>query len=606
MRLHYLFTMVTGLLGLAACQNDDVFLAKKQGALEFYTSTEIDTRTSLQDGNKVVWNEGDAVAVYDFAATKKRFVAEINEGTTHFRGNITPKYGDFIAAYPYDLAAENDNARKIIMYLPEEQTAVKDGFGPDLNLSIAKGSRNVDGTPSEVRFRNICQLFKLSVPEYANGRIAKIQFTANTGICGQLEIDYTDYDPAITTNENGGKTITLLPPSGNTAFAQGIYYLVMAPVEVNGFTLTLTDTQGKTYTQHSNTTLGGIQGFIYNLKNVDLIDVPVVTPQHAYVDGVLHGTNLTLTAPVSDKAWSALVKNASGETVRTLTAGTGTLTSGYDGQDWPYLPKGKYTVEYTYTTANGKGMNATTSFQITENPQFNLTFNASSSYTYYQAGDVDKANTMNANTVTGIVCKATGILPGILADPRYGLALNNTFGGEIAETSDNQATFKDITITTLGKTTLSASLTFDGVTKSVNKDVYITGLPFNHQPPTDDKWDANNGQTSFNGDYVKTGNGGSTGEISFNGVQIPTGTKMTLAYNVYVKMDNALSTQRYQITVGNQIVYNFSTGSAETKDLTGTQDFTNTSEARIVKCYTGYCYGLSHSKTYRIALSYSK
>lgn len=606
MKLHYLFTMVTGLLGLAACQNDDSFLAEKQGTLEFYTSTEIDTRTSLQDGNKVVWNEGDAVAVYDFAATKKKFVAEINEGTTHFRGNITPKYGDFIAVYPYDLAAENDNARKIIMYLPEEQTAVKDGFGPDLNLSIAKGSRHVDGTPSEVRFRNICQLFKLSVPEYANGRIAKVQFTANTSICGQLEVDYTDYDPAITTNENGGKTITLLPPSGNTAFAQGIYYLVLAPVEVNGFTLTLTDTQGKTYTQHSNTTLGGIQGFIYNLKNVDLIDVPVVTPQHAYVDGVLHGTNLTLTAPVSDKAWSALVKNASGETVRTLTAGTGTLTSGYDGQDWPYLPKGNYTVEYTYTTANGKGMNATTSFQITENPQFNLTFNASSSYTYYQAGDVDKANTMNANTVTGIVCKATGILPGILADPRYGLALNNTFGGEIAETSDNQATFKDITISTLGKTTLSVSLTFDGVTKSVNKDVYITGLPFNHQPPTDDKWDANNGQTSFNGDYVKTGNGGSTGEISFNGVQIPTGTKMTLAYNVYVKMDNALSTQRYQITVGNQIVYNFSTGSAETKDLTGAQDFTNTSEARIVKCYTGYCYGLSHSKTYRIALSYSK
>ena len=63
MKLHYLFTMVTGLLGLAACQNDDSFLAEKQGTLEFYTSTEIDTRTSLQDGNKVVWSAGDAVAV---------------------------------------------------------------------------------------------------------------------------------------------------------------------------------------------------------------------------------------------------------------------------------------------------------------------------------------------------------------------------------------------------------------------------------------------------------------------------------------------------------------------------------------------------------------
>lgn len=606
MKLHYLFTMVTGLLGLAACQNDDVFLAEEHGTLEFYTSTKIDTRTSLQDGNKVVWNEGDAVAVYDFAATKKKFVAEINEGTTHFKGNITPKYGDFIAAYPYDLAAENDNAKKIIMYLPEEQTAVKDGFGPDLNLSIAKGSRNVDGTPSEVHFRNICQLFKLSVPAYTANRIAKIELTANTAIAGQLTVDYTEYDPVVTTNSQGAKTIALYAPTGGEAFAEGTYYMVLAPIAVEGFTLTLTDINGKTYSQHSNASIGGINGFIYNLGNVDLIDKPVITPKHVYDNGTLVGTQVTLTAPVSDKAWSAVIKNGNGEIVRTLAEATGELTSDHTDATWPYLPKGSYIVEYTYTTANGKQMNATSAFTITEEPQFSVTLDANSTYSYYLAGDVDKANSMDKNTVTGIVCQAHGILPSILANDKYGFALNNDFKGTIASTGDNVANYNDISITQLGETELSASVTFDGVTKTASKKVRITGLPFNHEPPTSDNWTANNGQTSFNGDHVKTGNGGSTGEISFNGVQIPTGTKMKLAYNVYVKMDNALSTQRYQITVGNQIVYNFSTGSAETKDLTGTQDFTNTSEAKIVKCYTGYCYGLSHSKTYKIALSYSK
>lgn len=598
--------MVTGLLGLAACQNDDVFLAEEHGTLEFYTSTEIDTRTSLQDGNKVVWNEGDAVAVYDFAATKKKFVAEINEGTTHFKGNITPKYGSFIAAYPYDLAAENDNAKKIIMYLPEEQTAVKDGFGPDLNLSIAKGSRNVDGTPSEVHFRNICQLFKLSVPAYTANRIAKIELTANTAIAGQLTVDYTEYDPVVTTNSQGAKTIALYAPTGGEAFAEGTYYMVLAPIAVEGFTLTLTDINGKTYSQHSNASIGGINGFIYNLGNVDLIDKPVITPKHVYDNGTLVGTQVTLTAPVSDKAWSAVIKNGNGEIVRTLAEATGELTSDHTDATWPYLPKGSYIVEYTYTTANGKQMNATSAFTITEEPQFSVTLDANSTYSYYLAGDVDKANSMDKNTVTGIVCQAHGILPSILANDKYGFALNNDFKGTIASTGDNVANYNDISITQLGETELSASVTFDGVTKTASKKVRITGLPFNHEPPTSDNWTANNGQTSFNGDHVKTGNGGSTGEISFNGVQIPTGTKMKLAYNVYVKMDNALSTQRYQITVGNQIVYNFSTGSAETKDLTGTQDFTNTSEAKIVKCYTGYCYGLSHSKTYKIALSYSK
>ena len=606
MKLHYLFTMVTGLLGLAACQNDDVFLAEDQGTLEFITSTEIDTRTSLQDGNKVVWNEGDAVAVYDFAATKKKFVAEINEGTTHFKGNITPKYGSFIAAYPYDLAAENDNAKKIIMYLPEEQTAVKDGFGPDLNLSIAKGSRNVDGTPSEVRFRNICQLFKLSVPAYAANRIAKIELTTNTAIAGQLTVDYTEYDPVVTTNSQGAKTIALYAPTGSEAFAEGTYYMVLAPIAVEGFTLTLTDINGKTYSQHSNASIGGINGFIYNLGNVDLIDKPVITPKHVYDNGTLVGTKVTLTAPVSDKAWSAVIKNGNGETVRTLAEATGELTSDHTDATWPYLPKGSYTVEYTFITANGKQMNATTAFTITEEPQFSVTLDANSTYSYYLAGDVDKANSMDKNAVTGIVCQAHGILPSILANDKYGFALNNNFNGTIASTGDNVANYNDISITQLGETELSASVTFDGVTKTANKKVRITGLPFHHEPPTSDNWTANNGQTSFNGDHVRTGAAGSNGEFSNSGILIPAGTKMSLAYRVEVYMDNALSTQRYQITVGNQRVFDFSTSDTGTENFDESKVFTLTSEASNIKCYTGYCYGRAHSKTYKIALSYSK
>jgi hypothetical protein len=84
------------------------------------------------------------------------------------------------------------------------------------------------------------------------------------------------------------------------------------------------------------------------------------------------------------------------------------------------------------------------------------------------------------------------------------------------------------------------------------------------------------------------------------------GTKMSLQYKVDIYMDNALSTQRYQISVGNQTVFNFSTGDAGTKRFDESQVFTNNSEANIIKCYTDYCYGNSNSKTYKIALSYSK
>ena len=605
MKLHYLFTMVTGLLGLAACQNDDVFLAEKQETLEFFTSTEIDTRTSLQDGNKVVWNEGDAVAVYDFAATKKRFVAEINEGTTHFRGNITPKYGDFIAAYPYDLAAENDNARKIIMYLPEEQTAVKDGFGPDLNLSIAKGSRHVDGTPSEVRFRNICQLFKLSVPAYTANRIAKIELTTNTAIAGQLTADYTDYNPVITTNSQGSNTIALYPPTGSESFAEGTYYMVLAPVAVEGFTLTLTDTNSKKYTQHSSASIGGNWGVICNLGNVDLIDKPVITPKHVYDNGILVGTKVTLTAPVSDKAWSAVIKNANGETVRTLAEDTGTLTTDQTDANWPYLPKGNYTVEYTYTTANGKQMHASSPFAITEEPQFSVTLDANSTYSYYLAGDVDKANSMDKNAVTGIVCQAHGILPSILTNDKYGFSLNNNFNGTIASTNENVANYNNISINQLGESELTTSVTFDGVTKVANKKVWITGLPFRHEPPTTSLWSKDGDVTNEDG-YALFGKwSGGSQKLTYNDVNIPAGTKMSLAYKIRMRSEPVETV--FTISANNQTIFTDRvSGTAGEKRPEGSTTFTNSGNTTQIICNNSYGAGLTFSELYLIALSYSK
>ncbi|MEE1213426.1 MAG: hypothetical protein U0L04_00455 [Bacteroidaceae bacterium] len=605
MKLHYLFTMVTGLLGLAACQNDDVFLAEDQGTLEFFTSTEIDTRTSLQDGNKVVWNEGDAVAVYDFAATKKRFVAEINEGTTHFRGNITPKYGDFIAAYPYDLAAENDNARKIIMYLPEEQTAVKDGFGPDLNLSIAKGSRHVDGTPSEVRFRNICQLFKLSVPAYTANRIAKIELTTNTAIAGQLIADYTDYNPVITTNSQGSKTIALYPPTGSESFAEGTYYMVLAPIAVEGFTLTLTDTNGKKYTQHSSASIGGNWGVICNLGNVDLIDKPVITPKHVYDNGILVGTKVTLTAPVSDKAWSALIKNANGEIVRTLTEATGELTTDHTDDTWPYLPKGNYTLEYTYTTANGKQMNAASAFTITEEPQFTVTLDANSTYSYYLVGDVDKANSMDKNAVTGIVCQIHGILSSILTNDKYGFSLNNNFNGTIASTNENVANYNNISINQLGESELTTSVTFDGVTKVANKKVWITGLPFRHEPPTTSLWSKDGDVTNEDG-YALFGKwSGGSQKLTYNDVNIPAGTKMSLAYKIRMRSEPVETV--FTISANNQTIFTDRvSGTAGEKRPEGSTTFTNSGNTTQIICNNSYGAGLTFSELYLIALSYSK
>lgn len=482
------------LLALAACQSDELQVPDTEACtLEILTSTEHATRTALlEDGKTVVWEQGDAIAVYDYIAPKKKFVAEVSEGTTRFKGNITPKNSSFLAVYPHDLCEDELQSQKVVINLPSEQIAVPGGFAPNTNLSIGKGERNVDGSPSQVTFRNICQLFKLQVPSYIDGRITKIVLTTNKAIAGKLLADYSGSTPTVTVDNQENTSLTLLPPAGSTAFAEGTYYMALAPVQAEGFSLTMTDTNGKSYSQHSKQAFGGTSGVIYTLGALDLVEQPAVTAQHVYASGVLQGTEVSLTAPVPDREWTATITNASGVTVRSLAKSAGTLKSAATDAAWPYLPKGTYTVNYTFLTANGKEMGSSVSFQITENPEFGLFQQAASSYTYYAGDEVEKnvtrANSIEAFTVTAISSSVTGISEAILNNANYSITYTNDFSGSVTASSNSAVTYADKKYSATGAYTLGATATFDGVTKSDTKSVHITGLPYSAVPPKEGDW----------------------------------------------------------------------------------------------------------------------
>lgn len=494
------------LLALAACQSDELQIPDAEGCtLEILTSTEHATRTALlEDGKTVVWEQGDAIAVYDYIAPKKKFVAEVSEGTTRFKGNITPKNSSFLAVYPHDLCEDELQSQKVAINLPSEQTAVPEGFAPNTNLSIGKGERNVDGSPSKVTFRNICQLFKLQVPSYIDGRITKIVLATNKAIAGKLLVDYSASVPSVAVDNQESTSVTLLPPAGSTTFAEGTYYMALAPVQAEGFSLTMTDTNGKTYSQHSKQTFGGTSGVIYTLGAIDLVEQPAVTAQHVYVSGVLQGTEVSLTAPVLDREWTATITNASGVTVRSLAKSAGTLKSEATDAAWPYLPKGAYTVNYTFLTANGKEMGSSVSFQISENPEFGLFQQAASSYTYYAGDEVEKnvtrANSIETFTVTAISSSVTGISEAILNNANYSITYTNDFSGSVTASSNSAVTYADKKYSATGAYTLGATATFDGVTKSDTKSVHITGLPYSAVPPKEGDWSgkANNWTYSKN------------------------------------------------------------------------------------------------------------
>jgi hypothetical protein len=385
--------------------------------------------------------------------------------------------------------------------------------------------------------------------------MTKVVLSTSKAIAGKLLIDYSGANPTVTVNNQENLSITLLPPTGSSTFAEGTYYIALAPVMIEGFTLSMTDTNGKTYSQQSKAMFGGTSGVIYNLGTLDMVEQPTITSQHVYSSGILQGTEVSLTAPVPDSEWSATITNAAGKTVRTLSKGNGTLRSGASDASWPYLPKGAYTVNYTFLTANGKEISSSVSFQITENPEFGLAQQAASSYTYY-TGDgveknIDRANATEAFTVTAISSAITGISAAILNNTNYTVSYTNDFGGSIKASSNSSVTYNDKKYSATGAYTLGATATFDGVTRSASKSVHITGLPYSAKPPTDAEWDGsvnNWNYSNYNHPGVRLHN--NTISKTF---YVPGNTDITVYHDVDIHTCTAGTT--YTLSAGGENIF---------------------------------------------------
>lgn len=495
-------------LSFGACSENDV-VDYEAGGLEplVISATPVETRTLLADDAKsIVWQSDDEIAVYDYVAPKHKFALESSDRSkARFLGKITAKKDNFLALYPYSLGAENlTEANRISVQLPAQQTAQASTFASGLNISVGKGARNVDGSPSVLIFYNVCQLLKFEVPEYVAGKIKEIRFAANTPVAGTMTVDCSGDMPAATVSADGSREITILPPSQAAAFAAGTYYIVSAPVQMTGFSMTFT-CDGATYSLSSSSTFGGEAGKIYSLGKIDLVNTPSANAVHVYKQGVLVGTKLSLSnAPIEGKEWSAVVKNANGTVVRSLQ-GTGNLTSSENDAAWPYLPQGGYTVEYSFDNSNGKRITKTMQFNVVEKPTFTVSTYAYTSFSYYKGDGVERevetANSLHNMTIYEPRITINGIDSKILKSPNY------TFTSQISNVSSSVKgrdgaviTYNNATVGSLGAYSLTGLVTFDGTSVSAVKTVYITGIPYNAEPPT--KANGWTGSATWNSDHV--------------------------------------------------------------------------------------------------------
>lgn len=220
---------------LASCQKADI--ADIQGpdkdggddvqAKEVVFTAEIsaaDTKTVLYDGTKVLWTDGDQIAVCGSEAAMTATLAGPSASAT-FSGTAVPDdKGRYYAVYPYSaLNGDVPWAGSVVsLRLPVNQQAAAGTFAEELNITAAA----TDGQSMKLQFHNLLGYMKFDITETSGG-ITGVTVTALGGekLAGAFSVDCTA--PAAVAAESGSHSSVNL--FSDEALEAGSYYVAMLP-----------------------------------------------------------------------------------------------------------------------------------------------------------------------------------------------------------------------------------------------------------------------------------------------------------------------------------------------------------------------------------------
>lgn len=452
------------------------------------------TKTSL-NGNEVHWTSDDVIAVFDKIGHKNIFnITQAEASYASFSGEVTSGTKQIYAVYPASLA-ESVSGSSIKVNVPVDQTSKVGSFAEEHNISVAKGIKTPGvETIENITFKNVCSYLKFTIPKYIEDA-KSVTFSTSRAIAGPATVDASADTPVAVVGEGGSKSVTMT--GSYTAGSQ--FMFVLSAGEIKGFTVTVV-TDKATWSisrdvRDVNVTLEA--GQYKNLGTLELEQVGVKAEAvHTYLGDILTGTtvNVALNVPTATLQYASdlkiEVKNAAGTVVR--SASSSTLSSSVTlaaTQDWPYLPKGTYTVSGSYTFADGTVKTIAPASFTSPAPVFKgtATVKGTTSYSiYYNNGGTKNptgANAHAAETISAISasCPAVAnISSEILAKipVNYSITLDGSELKKGTTTSTDVISVENQSGQTWGTHTLKATFTFDGVSIYRPIDCHITGLPY--------------------------------------------------------------------------------------------------------------------------------
>jgi len=290
------------MLLLSACSNDmkdvvDNVPVTQSGLqyMEFTASAGTDTRTQLTSDNKVVWQAGDEISIFDGAGNHK-FTTKGSGASAVFSGNAAST-STYYALYPYQEGATlSGNVIKNVT-LPSEQTAKAGSFDAASNLSVATASSDL-----QLVFKNVVSLVKFSVSNNQASKVRKVKLTSHDAtavLTGTVDITLGS-QPAATPASGQQPYATLIADNGLEA-GQYYYFAVLPSVLNAGFSLTFYDEQGNTWQKDYTKEANMARSNILKLATIEV---------GSFTNSLL--TNATLIAAAEKSTGRTFAKNADG------------------------------------------------------------------------------------------------------------------------------------------------------------------------------------------------------------------------------------------------------------------------------------------------------
>lgn len=348
------------------------------------------------------------------------------------------------------------------------------------------------------------------------------------------------------------------------------------------------------------------------------LPVAMVIPMHQYDNnGLLVGTNLIITESYPGKKWRAVIANAAGNVVRAVE-GTGALQSEYNAaaniDTWPYLPHGEYKASYYFVEDDGSTtFISSRDFTVEAPKNLKTTVTGYTSYSKYQAGDIDAANACDRLTIYE-PSVSVNVSPSLLNNSNVSSSFSYTYDGNTTtlEKGINSKKLNNLTGQTVRSDAhvLRAELIFDGVSVTSQKEFIITGLPYSLNLASHDEWTQSGGVDWFDNDVR-------LGDMSTGSQYIQTTTAVCIPPKTFFCADYSVNINTgwvgtyLTITVGDIEIYKQEEGGTfiETPHTySGTTDVFHdeSNYATRIHCYNDYGAGQTCSHIYSLSLKYAK